>query len=261
MSSTCTTMTGALQISLREARLTLDRALLETGMPYGFNHAVRECVLLSEARRNADPARPLGGFARYMALHDSFRQARPDALQVGVAGAAQGSAPLQVDCAGQHAWIVAQMLLDLLLAEHAEREATSLNAIDVADPHELQVIVWLAQRHGATLSVTCGQACSGMGNATLTLHGRRLPPKDAADAALRDVIHHGLPVDASLWWSMYHLALGALAPDNIVSRRHAGANIVDEKGQVIGRPTDDDTDFSLLTRVERGTATAGKTTA
>jgi len=258
MSSTCTTMAGTLQISLREARLTLDRALLETGMPYGFNHAVRECVLISEARRSADPARPMGGFARYMTLHDGLKHARPDALQIG---AAQGSAPLQVDCAGQHAWVVAQMLLDLLLAEHAEREATTLNAIDVADPHELQVAIWLAQRHGATISVACGEACSATGNVTLTLHGRRLPPKDASDAALRDVIHHGLPVDATLWWSMYHLALAALAPDNIVSRRHAGANIVNEKGQVIGRPTDDDTDFSLLTRVERSAEAAGKTTA
>lgn len=258
MSSTCTTMTGTLQISLREARLTLDRALLETGMPYGFNHAVRECVLISEARRSTGPDRPMGGFARYMTLHDTFRQARPGSLQIG---AAQDGSPVQVDCAGQHAWVVAQMLLDLLLAEHAEREATTLNAIDVADPHELQVIAWLAQRHGATISVAYGQACGGTGNASLTLHGRRLPPKDACDAALRDVIHHGLPVEATLWWSMYHLSLEALAPDNIVSRRHAGANIVDEKGQVIGRPTDDDTDFSLLTRVERGTGTANKTTA
>ena len=273
MSSTCTTMTGTLQVSLREARLTLDRALLETGMPYGFNHAVRECVLVSEACRAArSAAAPTttsttasadatgavhepGGFRLFMDRYDSLRQARPDALQVAPATLTD---PVRVDCGAQHAWVVAQLLLDLLLAEHAEREATSLEAVNVTDAQELQAIEWLAQRHGAMVRV---HVAPHDARATLTLQARRLPPKDAADDALRSIIHHGMPVDATLWWSMYHLALGALAPDNVISRRHAGANIVDETGTVIGRPTDDDTDFSLLTRIDTKTAATGKTPA
>ncbi|WP_353189827.1 hypothetical protein [Pandoraea pnomenusa] len=266
MSSTCTTLTGTLQISLREARLTLDRALLETGMPYGFNNAVRECVLISEARRTATPVGTtaslprMGGFRHFMDSYETLRQAKPDALQIGPAHL---TAPLQVECCQQHAWVVAQMLLDLLLAEHAEREATQLDATGVTEPHELQVITWLAQRHGANVSVHVATDADTTGGrrVTLTLLARRLPPKDAADDALRSIIHHGLPVDAALWWSMYHLALGALAPDNVVSRRHAGANIVDETGTVIGRPTDDDTDFSLLTRIEPREAATGDTPA
>lgn len=266
MSSTCTTMTGTLQISLREARLTLDRALMETGMPYGFNNAVRECVLISEACRTvpagaADSDSGMGGFRHFMDIHDALAQARPDALQI--APVVASTDPLTVECAEQHAWVVAQMLLDLLLAEHAEREATSLEATGVREPHELKVIEWLAQRHGARVGVQTFPATTDETGAwaTLTLHTRRLPPKDAADDALRAIIHRGLPVDAALWWSMYHLSLSALAPDNVVSRRHAGANIVDETGAVIGRPTDDDTDFSLLTRIEPKEDATGKAPA
>lgn len=244
MTDNCTTMTGLLRISLREARLVLDRALLQTGMPYGFNAAVRECILVSEAMT----AEGLGGFAKFMRLHDTLKAARPDTLQPG---AAKQTQPQQVDCAGQHAWVVAQMLLDLLLAESSARGVTVLHAIELADPAELKVVAMLAQRQGASVTVEMGQACSGSGSATLTLMSRTLPPKDFSDPVLRDIVRHGLPVDAALWWSMYHLSLGALTPDNVVSRRHAGANIVDDNGRVIGRPTDDDTDFSLLTRVAR----------
>ena len=68
----------------------------------------------------------------------------------------------------------------------------------------------------------------------------------AAALGSRRALLEGLVVEAPLWWQLYQRSMGALAPDSVVSRRHAGANIVDDSGKVIGRMTDDDTDFSLL---------------
>ena len=244
MNQTCQTMQGDLHISLREARLVLDRILLETGLPYGFNAAIREAVLLSEVQKIGRR----GGFERFVSLHSTLSDARPAALECRPS---IGDAPLEVDCAGQHAWVAVQMLVDLLLAEKAERGCTQLLARNLLEPVELHVAQMLAQRQGAIVSVDiCDDKCA-TGSVTLSLLNQTLPPKDFIDPGLRLIIERGLPVDAALWWSMYRLSLGALRPDDVISRRHAGANIVDESGRVIGRPTDDDTDFSLLTNVEQ----------
>lgn len=223
--------TGQLAIALRESRLIVERLLMQTGMPSGCLVGVREAVIVSEALG-------LGGYARLSTLQPTLGATTTEPLQIDEASA---SAPLTVRAGGQHAWLIVQGLVDLLLAEASAGGATRLAVQDVAEPAELRVAVSLAARLGATLQVE--EAGEG---ATLVLVRRAPPPPDRTDALLWRVIREGLPIDAVLWWSLYHRSMAALAPDSVLSRRHAGANVVDDSGRVLGRMTDDDTDFSLL---------------
>lgn len=224
--------TGSLTIALRESRLIVERLLMQTGMPSGCLVGVREAVIVSEALR-------LGGYARLSTLQPTLGAATTEPLRIedGAPGA-----PLVVQANGQHAWLIAQALVDLLLAEAAAGGAMSLRVHGSGEPGELAVVLPLAARLGAVIELR--QDANGV--ATLTLLHRAPPPPDRTDALLWRVIRDGLEVDAVLWWSLYHRSMAALAPDSVVSRRHAGANVVDDGGRVLGRMTDDDTDFNLL---------------
>ena len=64
---------------------------------------------------------------------------------------------------------------------------------------------------------------------------------------LWDLLQNGVSIDADLWWRVYAVAQKALAPDSVVSRRHAGPVIVNDDGSIIGRKdSDDETDLSFL---------------
>ncbi len=228
-----TSATGTLNISLRESRMVLDRLLMQTGMPSGAIASVRECVLVSEALG-------LGGLRRFDRLQPVMGASTSEPLRLEESA----GAPLTVDAAGQHAWSIAQILIDLLIAESATGGVTSLAVHNVTEADELAVIPSLAARLGATVSVHTNPDTSAA--CTLMLDHRAVAPHDHTDAVLWRIIRDGLIVEAPLWWQLYHRSMGALAPDSVVSRRHAGANIVDDSGKVIGRMTDDDTDFSLL---------------
>jgi hypothetical protein len=54
----------------------------------------------------------------------------------------------------------------------------------------------------------------------------------------------GIAVDAELWWTAYRRSNLALSVDTRVSRRHAGATIVEEDGTVRGA-TDDEIDPTI----------------
>lgn len=234
MNSNCKTTTGILNISLREGRLMLDRALLQTGLPYGFIGAVREAVLTSEGLG-------LGGFQHFLDNYDALKRARPDAIRL-IDDEKQG---LAADCGGEQAWIVAQTLLDLLVDEARNDRLNSLHIRNVSHARELEVIAVLGQRLGATIQVQILREGTE-GSALLQVVALQLPPKEISDVVLHKIISQGLPVEAQLWWRIYHLALDALTPDTVVSRRHAGANYIDANGNLVGRLNDDDTDFSLL---------------
>jgi hypothetical protein len=231
-SPSATSATGTLDISLRESRMVLDRLLMQTGMPYGAIASVRECVLVSEALG-------LGGLRRFDRLQPVLGASTTEPLRLQEAA----GTPLTVDAAGQHAWSIAQILIDLLIAESATGGATKLAVRNVTEADELAVIPSLAARLGAEVSV---HTEPGTSTCTLVLEHHAAPPHDHTDAVLWRIIREGLVVEAPLWWQLYQRSMGALAPDSVVSRRHAGANIVDDSGKVIGRMTDDDTDFSLL---------------
>ena len=89
-------------VSVREARMCIDRILLVCRLPPGYVHSVREVVLLSQSMG-------LGGFR---ALYEGYERLREGSLdRVSVQDADDGA--LVVDGGGIHAWVLLPTLMDL----------------------------------------------------------------------------------------------------------------------------------------------------
>jgi hypothetical protein len=52
------------------------------------------------------------------------------------------------------------------------------------------------------------------------------------------------------WWALYHRSNEALTPDSPLSRRHAGASVLSEDGQILH---DADDDLDMVTTDEQET--------
>jgi hypothetical protein len=218
-----------LRIMPREMRLMSERILSLTGLPKGFFLAVQDFVMVSQKLG-------LGGFAMLETGFEVLCAARPSSISV----ITEEGGTLELDAAGQHAWIVVPTLLDLLgelVAAHGEARITVRNAFE---PTELKIAEALGGRTGLAVTVEESGA--------VTAKPKPLTGKVAEDdPVLWDLLCNGTPIDADLWWSVYAHAKKALAADTVVSRRHAGPMIVNEDGSVTGRKdNDDDTDVSFL---------------
>lgn len=226
--------TRPLRLMPREMRMMSERIFSLSAMPRGFALTLTDVPMLSQHLG-------LGGFALLQADMAVILGGDPTAVKV----AAENGAALVLDLARQPAWVALHAICDLaaeLTATHGEARITVANA---THPAELAVAVPLASRVGLALSLTP------------TADGARITatPAPAADRVLAGVNQTGLLLDPGLWWQIYETARSALAPDTALSRRHAGVQIVNEDGTVIGRTdNDDDADVSFLARGARETA-------
>src|SRR5439155_2735469 len=133
---------------------------------------------------------------------------------------------LTIDCAGQHAWFVAENLLDLAVEQCRLTGHGRVVAVNVAEPCELRVIAGLAERFGLSASVETASQAIMLEVAALPLSQRSI---------LDTVRHEGIAVAASRWWPLYQASHDALMPDSYASRRHAGTIRVEADGRIVGR--------------------------
>jgi len=213
-------------LSVRETRMILERILLTTGLPDGFVPAVGNSILYSQAAK-------LGGLAAFEADVDALSKAKLPTVSI------LGEDPegIYVDANGNHAWLVSNDALDLVLARYRTGKSGDLEIRNALVPFELRVMEALAYRHGARVKVTVS---ADGGTLQVLADGLSEP-----DAVMDEALRHGFPVPQWLWRSLYDRSGQALTPDSIESRRHAGPVMVDAEGRVHGRD-DDDTDFELL---------------
>ncbi|OSP54781.1 hypothetical protein [Pseudoruegeria sp. SK021] len=211
-----------LRVMPREMRMMSERILSLTSLPKGFAMTVGDVVMYSEAMG-------FGGFAQLLAAFDTIKSADPTQLTLTQTDAGG----LHLDGGGEHAWFVVPSLLDLLGEGLATAETTCIEVGNLRHPQELGIAIGLGRRAGLDLEIEGPRVTA-----------RRGP---VADPVLSRVMAEGCPIAADLWWQVWALAQTALTPDSVVSRRHAGVNIVTEDGQVIGRTdNDDDTDTSFI---------------
>ncbi len=229
--TTCAPTDVALRIMPREMRMMTERVFSLSGQPKGFFLMVQDVVMYSQKLG-------LGGFALLEQRWESLKSADPSLARI----ARDHGDRLVLDGAGQHAWFVIPAVIDLLgelAARHGHGTVTVINAVDAA---ELRVAADLAARSGLSVTVQDGDqpslaATPAVMNCDL---GRDEP-------LLWDLLQNGVSIDADLWWRVYAVAQKALAPDSVVSRRHAGPVIVNDDGSIIGRKdSDDETDLSFL---------------
>lgn len=223
-------------LSVREARMLVDRILLTCGVSAGYLHGVRECILTSQSLR-------LGGFARLIDITGELRMDGFAALRV-VEGR---DGELDVDGGGIHAWLLAPTLADLAVEGARRGGAGRITVANVAAIDELQTIAALAHRYGARAQVTLHAAQS----ATIDTHNAPRPTShERWDPLLHAAIVNGYPIEPPLWRAMHTMSNRALAPDSVVSRRHAGPVILQDDGTIFGRPpSDDDFDINMLKKV------------
>jgi len=218
-------------VSVREARMCVERILLTCGIPSGFVHGVRDCVLLSESLG-------LGGFACLLESHARLDWSRHAAIRVE-----DHDNGLRVDGGGAHAWLLLPTLVDLAVDLARRNGVARVLVANVESALELRVAAGLAHRYGARIT---GESIWTVMNAA--------PPRNSADwdPLLRQAMLKGFDVDGALWRAVHELSNGALAPDSVASRRHAGPVVLADDGKLLGRiPQDDDFDMNMLTKVNR----------
>ena len=250
----------SINVSVRESRLCIDRILLVAGIPSGYVPAVRECVLLSQALG-------LGGFAYLLAHHAELKMAPLEKIQI----VDQPDGGLAVDAAGAHAWLVAPTVTDLAVDIARKAGRAQLRLQRVRQAIELRTVPALATRHGASAELRVHKHCDvGYGNVgdgnvgggdqgsegdelgvTLAMTNAPRPRRaEQWDPLLFAAMRDGFPVAEPLWRAVHALSNAALAPDSVVSRRHAGPVILQDDGSIFGRPpADDDFDFNMLRNV------------
>lgn len=214
----------------REMRMMAERILSLTTMPKGFSTTLPDLVMYSQALG-------LGGFSALERDFPALEHADPSGIFI-LEGDKNG---ITVNAAGQHAWIVIPSLLDLLGEAAAKDGKAHIAVINCRAADELPVAAALGRRHGLVIEFDSAKTVFTAG--PLELSGNFTQD----DPLLWSLLVNGTPISADLWWRIYNTAKRALAPDTVVSRRHAGPMIVNEDGSVIGRKdNDDETDVSFL---------------
>lgn len=222
--------TASLRLMPREMRMMSERIFSLCQMPRGFALSLTDIPMYSQALG-------LGGFALLQSSHDILTTAEPKALTVY-----ENGPNLVLDFQGQHAWVGLNSLIDLAVELCATKPQARIAVQNIAFAEELALARALATRVGVDLEFE---------TATLV----RVSPCKTADPLSQKLNSEGLFLQPDLWWQIYERARSALAPDTAVSRRHAGVQIVNEDGSIIGRSdNDDDADVSFLARGARETA-------
>lgn len=243
-------VSGEILVSVREARLVVERFLSVAGIPMGAVAPIRDVVVDAEILGLGALAHLDGEFGEIAAFHP-------------VQWSVEGGGVVSVDGSGISALLVAPDILDLAVATAYRTEAAVVEVRGVSHPRFLAALTASAYLHGVQLGV---HLASGE---VWVARGRRLEPlvrpgsgaecqdgvtrlvcaalplgnsngdDDRAgarieSAALLRALRDGFQVDAELWWSLWDRANRALSPDSALSRTHAGASVYDDSGQLLG---------------------------
>lgn len=232
-----------LRLMPREMRMMTERVFSLSGQPKGFFLMVQDVVMYSQKLG-------LGGFALLQRRSPDLKNADPSRVSI----MSEAGEMLILDCGQQHAWFILPTVVDLL-GELAHRYGRAqITVTNVVDPGELKVIEALAARNGLEVTFADGA------EPALTAKVKAMTGDLRIDELLLwDLLENGLMLESELWWRVYSLAQTALAPDSVVSRRHAGPIIVNDDGSIIGRKdSDDETDVTfLITPLDKKTKAEG----
>jgi hypothetical protein len=210
--SAATAPAAALRVSPREYRLVVERLLQYAGLDRGLVVPLRDIVLDAELAT--------GAALRYVVEHSDRLTA---------------CAPARVAGDGVPSLLAAPSVLD------DARRLGSVTVRGLDAPELLRGLRVSAARCGVAAEVTVAEdavrvAVTGPAPAAASV-AERLAGGPERLAAMTD----GIAMDADLWWRAYRRSNLALSVDTRISRRHAGATIVEEDGTVRGA-TDDEID-------------------
>ncbi|WP_125609734.1 hypothetical protein [Specibacter cremeus] len=252
-------MNATIDVSLRELKFTVGRALHAAGVAAGAVNPVRDLLVDAQALGHDALAELHRSLPQLPAHHGAIRVSRLNGH-------------LSIDGLGQPAFLIAPAVLDLGVAEAAGHGGAVVEVSNCTGPGMLAALAGRAHLHGLDVSVLAG---SGRGVTTTVgqqpgrawTNGTTAPgalllfsagdraagpptPRDAAGGHIARLLADGSRVDADLWWAVYDISNGALTPDSILSRQHAGSSVLDEFGQIVGEIGEDD-DYPQIQAMSR----------
>lgn len=216
-----------MRVSLREARMVLERILQHFGMGDGMLFSVRDCAVYSAELG-------LSGFPAFKQQAQSLRYATAEAVKL------VSEEPLTLYGAGQHAWMVCEAAVDLAVDSYRRVGNGNVVVFDVREPQEMAVASAVAEKHGLSASVVLQSG----GQVDVHVRPRHADRQTVIDRIRRE----GINVARDLWFELLELSKNALAPDSVISRMHNGDILVKPDGTIMGRSDEDlaDSDLSML---------------
>ncbi len=217
-------------VSLREARIVIDRLLQWKGFPAGRRPALTEAGLYSASL----------GLSGFELLLDNI-----DSLKIGIerrSAIYDDATDLCLDAQGKHTWAVAEEVSDLLTEMDRRQGEGCVTVMNLAAPEELAVVGPLIQKHGLDVNIETSRSGTAV--------ARLVVPSAPRESEILRICHHGIPTDRELWFELFDTSNAAQAPDTKLSRMHTGPVVLAEDGTLVGSENseeDHDMDTSLLT--------------
>lgn len=206
--------------SVREFRHIAGRFLHAHGCAPHLANPLRELLLSAQAE----------GFDAFAELERTRAEIRDTtgALVEGPSGV--------LDACGQAAFAVAPDLVDRLVVACAAADDGRATLL-VAGTSGAEVVAHLrgyAWVRGVVLDEVATEGDRVRVTATAAERPADLAARDQDGPALAGALVAGFDADVAQFWRLFHESNDALTPDSELSRQHAGAQVRDEDGNVIG---------------------------
>lgn len=243
-------MATAVNVSLRECKLVIERVLWVANRPRGRVPAIRDTILLREAL-NHDGLRTLCEDYEHMAdVRDRRMSCAVDAGQV------------VVDGHGEHGFVAVPDIVDLTAALVQRFGRIELSCRNVITPELMALCESLLPGYGVTCErhkadFTSDFVCTATRSAPLHTDDNRTElagqnPHNAAAASAtaggsvsviaqhtNEILEDGTDIASDVWWRLWEIACQALTPDSPSSRTHTGRSVFDDKGGIVGELGED----------------------
>lgn len=226
-------MTERMRASAREMRHMVGRYLHSRGCPGYAVNAVRDAIMAAQAE----------GFDAVTEM-ERIRTSYPDARTSFVVCREEGR--LVLDGASTPAVLLAPALFDELALAATAGESSAL----VRNVRGIDLFAALgdyAAVRGIAFRIDDGDGAEAVGGEyeSATFFFERVPQtpvspaESAVGPAMRRILLDGYELDADQFWRLFHESNEALTPDSEISRRHAGSQLYDEEGNLLGEVSEE----------------------
>lgn len=218
-------MTTTMRASAREMRHMVGRYLHARNTPGYTVNAVRDAIMAAQAE----------GFDAVTEMERVRAELPSAATGFTVTSAAEVT---RFDGSGAPALLLAPAFVD----ELALSLASGRSAVEVTGVAGIELYAALGD-YAAIRGIGFELSVTGADSATVAVRSvPRTPVVPAAGAsgpAMERVLLEGYEMDADQFWRLFHESNEALTPDSETSRRHAGSQLYDEDGNLIGEVSEE----------------------
>lgn len=215
-------MTTTMRASAREMRHMVGRYLHARRTPGYTVNAVRDAIMAAQAE----------GFDAVSQM-EAVREQLPTAPTAFAATVVADGSATVLDGSGSPAPLLAPALID----ELALSLAAGRSRVEVRGVPGIEMFSHLGD-YAAVRGIALELETAGADSAVIRVRAVEptavVPAAGAAGPAMERILREGYEMDAEQFWRLFHESNEALTPDSETSRRHAGSQLYDEHGNLLG---------------------------